>query len=47
MSKPGGDGNGAFVSPWSILLFEFFEVDFYLFSRQVIFFWRGPTGPPN
>ncbi len=41
MSKSGGDGNGAFVSPCSVLLFEFFKVDCFLFSRQNIFFLAG------
>jgi hypothetical protein len=30
-----GDGNGAFVRPWSVLLFRFSELDFFSFSRQI------------
>ncbi len=45
--KLDSDGNGAFVSLWSILLFGFLELDFFFPARLKKNGGKGPTGPPN
>ncbi len=43
------NGNGAFIRPWSVLLFRFSELDFLSFSHQISKKngGKGPTGPPT
>ncbi len=45
--KLDSDGNGAFVSLWSVLLFGFSELDFFSPPDLRKYGEIGPTGPPN